>query len=142
MTITARHPDRALLVLRLAVATVFIAHGYAKLFVMGHTAVAGFFTGLGIPLPGLASWAVALLEFGGGLALALGLFTRILALLFVADMLGAIGFALFPHGFLGGFEFEFLLGAGALTLALAGAGAYSLDARLASRSASSRPGAA
>src|SRR5215217_7700119 len=131
MSITARHIDRALLVLRLAVAIVFIAHGYAKLFVMGHGAVTGFFTQLGIPLPGIAAWGVSLLEFGGGLALAAGLFTRVISLLFVADMLGAIALAVLPKGFLGGYELEFLLAATSLTLALAGAGAYSADARLA-----------
>ena len=136
MSLTARHVDRALLVLRLAVAAVFVAHGGAKLFVMGHDAVAGFFTQLGIPLAGVAAWGVALLEFGGGLALGLGVFTRVLALLFVADMLGAIGLAVFPKGFVGGYELEFLLAMAALSLALAGGGAYSIDARVASRSAS------
>jgi putative oxidoreductase len=136
MAITVRNVDRALLVLRLAVAIVFIVHGYAKLFVMGHAGVAGFFTQLGIPLPDLAAWCVALLEFGGGIALALGIFTRALALLFVANMLGAIYFAVFPKGFLGGYELEFLLAATSLSLALAGGGAYSVDARLASRAAS------
>lgn len=133
MSLTARNIDRALLVLRVAVALVFIAHGCIKLFVMGHAGVTGFFTQLGIPLPGIAAWGVALLEFGGGLALAAGLFTRVLALLFVGDMLGAIVLAVLPKGFVGGYELEFLLAASALTLALAGAGAYSVDARLEAR---------
>ena len=131
-----RRTDLGLLVLRLALATVFVAHGCAKLFIMGHAGVTGFFTQLGIPFPGLAAWSVALLEFGGGMALAAGVSTRVLSALFVADMLGAIGFAVLPKGFLGGYELEFLLAAGALTLALTGAGSYSLDARLAARSAS------
>jgi len=139
MSLTAPHINRALLVLRLAVAVVFIAHGCAKLFVFGHAGVADFFTELGVPLPGIAAWGVALLEFGGGLALAAGLFTRVLSLLFVVDMLGAIGFAVFPKGFLGGYELEFLLAAAALSLALAGAGAYSLDARLSAPSGMRTP---
>ncbi len=133
MSFTDRNPDRALLVLRVAVAVVFIAHGCIKLFVMGHDGVTGFFSQLGIPFPGLAAWGVALLEFGGGLALAAGLFTRPLALLFVADMLGAIFLAVLPKGFVGGYELEFLLACSALTLAFAGGGAYSVDARLAAR---------
>lgn len=136
MSPTSRRIDLGLLVLRLAVAVVFIGHGWAKLFVMRHSGVTGFFTQLGIPLPGLAAWSVSLLEFGGGLALAAGIFTRVLSVLFIADMLGAISFALLPKGFMGGYEHEFLLAAGALSLALAGAGSYSLDARLAARSAS------
>jgi len=130
MSITARHPDRALLVLRLALAVIFILHGYQKLFVMGHAGVEGFFTQLGIPLPGIAAWCVALLEFGGGIALAAGLFTRPLALLFVADMMGAICFALLPKGFAGGYEFEFLLAAGSLAVAIGGGGSPSVDERM------------
>lgn len=133
MSITDRHADRALLVLRVAVALVFIAHGCSKLFVLGHAGVTGFFTQLGVPLPGVAAWCIALLEFGGGLALAAGLFTRVLALLFVGNMLVAIALAVLPKGFLGGYELEFLLGMSSLTLALAGGGAYSVDARMATR---------
>jgi putative oxidoreductase len=133
MSITTRHVDRALLVLRLAVAVVFIAHGWMKLFVMGHAGVTGFFAQLGIPLPGVAAWGISILEFGGGLALAAGLFTRPLALLFLCDMLGAIALASFRRGFVGGYELEFLLATGSLALALAGAGAFSVDGRRAAR---------
>ena len=55
MSITDRHTDRALLVLRVTVALVFIAHGCSKLFVLGHAGVTGFFTQLGVPLPGVAA---------------------------------------------------------------------------------------
>lgn len=132
MSITDRHVDRGLFVLRIAVAIIFIRHGHAKLFAMGHEGVTGFFTQLGIPLPGLAAWGVTILEFFGGIALAIGLFSRPLALLFFADMLGAIGFALLPKGF-GAFELEFLLAVVSLAIALAGGGAYSVDARIAAR---------
>lgn len=132
MSITDRHVDRGLLILRVAVAVIFIVHGYAKLFTMGHEGVTGFFTQVGIPLPGLAAWGVAILEFFGGIALALGVFTRPLALLFLVDMLGAIGFVLLPKGF-SGFELEFLLATSSLALALSGAGALSVDAGLPAR---------
>ena len=131
--LTDRNLDRALLVLRLAVAFIFIAHGHDKLFVFGHSGVTGFFASLGIPLPGIAAWCVTLLEFGGGIALAAGLFTRVLASLFCINMLVAIGLAVLPKGFVGGYELEFLLAMGSLALAFAGAGAYSVDARLAAR---------
>jgi len=132
MALTTRSTDRALLVLRLAVAACFIAHGWLKLFTMGHAGVEGFFASLGVPLPGIAAWLVSLLEFAGGLALAVGIFTRALALLFVFDMLAAIALAVLPKGFVGGWELEFLLASSSLCLALAGGGAYSLDAWLAS----------
>jgi putative oxidoreductase len=89
---------------------------------MGHAGVTGFFTQLGIPLPGMAAWGVSFLEFGGGLMLAAGLLTRPLALLFAGDMIAAIGFAVFPKGFVGGYELEFLLAAASVALAVGGAG--------------------
>ena len=127
-----RNQDLALLVARVAIAAVFITHGYMKLFVMGHQGVTGFFTSLGIPLPAVNAWFVSLLEFAGGIALALGLFTQPLALLLAGDMAVAIALALFPKGF-GSYELEMTLGAVALAIGLAGGGRYSLDAQLAGR---------
>ncbi|MCC6316160.1 MAG: DoxX family protein [Gemmatimonadaceae bacterium] len=125
--------DLALLVLRVVTGLTFMVHGHAKLFAMGHEGVTGFFTSLGIPLPGIAAWGVTILEFFGGLALAAGFLTRLLGVLFCIDMVGAIGFALWPKGFMGGFEFELLLGTASIALAFAGGGAYSLDSRLVAR---------
>ena len=130
MTLPKPRIDLGLLVLRLAVAAVFIAHGYMKLFTMGHAGVTGFFAHLGVPLPGPTAWFIAFLEFAGGIALLAGLGTRVIAGLLVCDMVGAISLAVFPKGFVGGYELEFLLGVGALCLALAGPGALSVDARI------------
>lgn len=128
-----RNQDLALLVARVTIAIVFIAHGYMKLFVMGHEGVTGFFTSLGIPLPGVNAWFVSVLEFAGGIALALGLFTQPIALLLAGDMAVAIALALLPKGLVGGYEFELTLGAVALAIGLAGAGRYSLDAQIGDR---------
>src|SRR6186997_367188 len=67
------------LVLRAALGVIFMAHGAQKLFGWfggpGYAATAGFFgEKLGIPVP-LATLAM-LTEFGGGLAVLLGVFTR------------------------------------------------------------------
>lgn len=51
--------------------------------------VTGFFTSLGIPFPALNAPFVAGLEFFGGIALALGLFSRPVALLLFIDMVVA-----------------------------------------------------
>jgi putative oxidoreductase len=118
--------------LRLAVATVFIKHGAQKLFVFGFAGVTGAFTHMGVPLPGVIGPLIALLEFFGGIALALGFLTRLIALGFVCDMLGAILFVLLPKGF-SGYEFEFLLLGSSLALALTGAGRFSVDEMLADR---------
>jgi putative oxidoreductase len=51
--------------------------------------VTDFFTSLGIPAPGASAVFIALLEFAGGLLLALGLGARLVALLLTCDMLVA-----------------------------------------------------
>jgi putative oxidoreductase len=82
-----------------------------------------------------------LLEFFGGIALALGFLTRLIALGFVCDMLGAILLVLLPKGF-SGFELEFLLLGSSVALALTGAGRFSVDALLADRQERNRRGPA
>jgi putative oxidoreductase len=121
------------LVLRVAVGVVFAMHGWQKLTMMGFAGVGGFFGSLGIPAPELAAVAVTLLELVGGIALILGLGTRIAGALLAANMLVALALVHLPNGFFadaGGFEFVFTLFAAAGFFALAGPGAISLDAQL------------
>ncbi len=127
-----------LLVLRIALGVVFIYHGYPKFFkvppIGGAAGFAKFLGMMGIPIPLFFAWVVAVLEFWGGIALVLGLATRWLGLLFAIDMLVAIWKAKAGRGvrFMAmdttGWEFDFVLLAGALALMLLGGGAYSLDA--------------
>ena len=132
-TILPQRLNAALVILRIVVGAIFIAHGAQKLFVFGLAGVVGAFGQMGVPLPAVTGPAIAFLEFFGGIAVVLGLFTRPLGLLLAADMLGAIALVKISKGLVGGYEFELSLLGIALALALAGAGEYSLDRVLAAR---------
>lgn len=119
------------LILRLALGITFFAHGRGKL--KNPAGVAGFFKQIGVPVPLVSAWLVALLETVGAGLLILGVATRVLALGLVIDMLVAlakvrIGKAPFTSGQqVAGWELEFLLLALALALVFTGAGRFALD---------------
>jgi putative oxidoreductase len=128
--------DVALLIGRVLLGVLFIAHGWQKLFTNGVDATAAFFGQMGVPLPTLAAWGAGLVELGGGVALVLGLLTPLAALALLLDMIGAYAFVHAGNGVFideGGFELVGALGAGCLLLIAAGPGRYSVDSRLFSR---------
>jgi putative oxidoreductase len=136
----ARRTDAALAILRVIAGTIFIAHGAQKLFVFGFAGVSGAFGQMGIPFPELMAPFIALLEFFGGIALVIGLLTRLASLGLVFNMLGAIALVHLQGGFFNpaGMEFPLALVGMNLALVLAGAGAYSVDAVLAARRGKTR----
>lgn len=74
--------DFALLILRLAGLALAFGHGWSKVdqLVWGDPTrrIEGI-SELGFPMPGFFAWCLALTEFGGGLLITAGLFTRIAA---------------------------------------------------------------
>jgi putative oxidoreductase len=123
--------DVSLLVLRLAVGSIFAAHGAQKLM-KGVAATADGFENLGIPLPMVAAVVVIAVELGGGIALALGVLTRVAGGLLAIDMLVAMMLVHLPNGFFlpRGVEFVLALFGGSVALAGLGAGAFAVDAAL------------
>jgi len=101
--------DAALLVARIVVGSIFIAHGAQKLFgAWGGPGLAGV-----VQMMGPIGYAVAIGEFFGGLGLLVGFLSRFSAASLIVIMLGAIGMVHGKNGFfLGekpGFEYALAL---------------------------------
>ena len=71
--------DIGYLILRVVLGIILIVAGYFKLFVFGFDGVAGFFTKIDLFATPLLAYLVPLLEFVGGIAILLGVFTRFLS---------------------------------------------------------------
>lgn len=116
----------ALLVLRVVLGAIMIAHGYHKVFGGFHHHME-FVGSLGIP-----SWMAYLsagTEFFGGIAIVLGLFARFFSLAFVIEMGVVIWKVHFKNGLTGqgGYEFPLALAAIALALACFGGGPWGFN---------------
>jgi putative oxidoreductase len=123
--------DAALVLLRVVLGVVFIAHGGQKLFQFGIAGTTAAFADMGVVLPAMTAPVVAFVEFFGGIALVIGLFARVAAAGVAVVMLGAILMVHLPAGFFlpDGMEFALVNFAIAVAIAIVGPGAYSLDAR-------------
>ncbi len=126
--------DIVLLILRLILGVIFIAHGYPKLFVFGIPGFANFLSGLGVPLPGFFAVVVSLVEFVGGIALILGIFSRWAALLLAVNMITAILLVKVKVGLIApmdkpgvGAELDLALLAGTLVVLVFGPGSISVE---------------
>lgn len=128
--------DIGLLLIRALPGVVFMFHGAQKLFGAfggpGIEGFAGWLASMHVPAPALNAWAAALTEFGGGVALLLGLGVRIVGLPLVVTMLVA---SFMVHGGAfsaqnNGMEYPLTLAFIAAGLAFTGAGRISVDALL------------
>ncbi|WP_440103122.1 DoxX family protein [Glutamicibacter mishrai] len=120
----------AQIVLRLAIGFLFAAHGWQKFSQFTLEGTAASFAQMGVPAASIVAPVIATLELVGGIALILGLATRIFGALLALDMVGAIVTAHAQAGVFvadGGFELVLALGAGAAALALMGPGSWALD---------------
>ena len=124
----------AVLVLRIVVAVVFMMHGAQKLFGAfgggGISGTAGFLGSLGLQPATFWAWVVGLVEFGGGLALGIGLLARWVGLLLAINMAVAAIVVHVPNGFFasnGGVEFVLTLFAASLFFIAYGGGRLSVD---------------
>ncbi|MEO7367695.1 MAG: DoxX family protein [Gemmatimonadaceae bacterium] len=138
--LTLKRTDLGLTFLRIVTGVVFAAHGYQKFFTMGIPGVTGFFTQVGAPLPHLSAVLVASIELVGGIALILGLFTRLVAIPLAIDMLMAIVLVHFKNGLTGpmGMELVLVLMSATTALAVAGPGALAIDAIFGGRTVPAR----
>lgn len=121
-----------LLVARVVIGIVFLAHGLQKVN-QGYSATKAGFEGMDVPVPALSAFYATWVETLGGIALIIGLLVPIFGVLLLVNMLGAFVFVHIGNGIYvtdGGWELVGALGAGALVLAVVGAGAYSVDALL------------
>lgn len=118
----------ALLVLRVALGAIMIAHGKEKVFggMAKHIAMVH---SLGVPAPTFMAYLSAGTEFVGGILLVIGLFTRIASFATLIDMLVAIFKVHIKNGFTGQGNYQFPLALGVIAFALIfyGAGPIALD---------------
>ncbi|AMO47146.1 putative oxidoreductase [Kosakonia oryzendophytica] len=119
----------AALLMRLALGILFLAHFSLKFFAFTPAGTAKFFASLG--LPGWLAYITMTVELLGAIALILGVYTRIVAIVLIPILLGAIFTVHGPAGFFftnpnGGWEFPAFWIVGLLVLALTGDGKFAL----------------
>ncbi len=117
--------------LRVGLGGMFLAHGGLKFFVFTPAGTAKFFESVGVPGP--LAYMVLTAEIVGGIALILGVYTRIVAIALVPILLGAIATVHASAGFFfsnpnGGWEFPAFWIVALLVQAMIGDGAFALKA--------------
>jgi putative oxidoreductase len=141
MTLPKPTDDIAVLVARVLLGVVLMAHGLQKLVTDGIGGTTASFQAMGIPLPTVSALYATVAEIGGGLLLLVGLATAVAAILVALDMAGALVFVHISNGVFvqsGGWELVGLIAVVALLIAAVGAGRFSIDGVLAARKRSQR----
>ena len=119
------------LIVRFAVGFVLFMHGWPKL-PLGPEQYATRLAQLGLPNSLFFAWADILIEFLGGIAIMLGLFTRFFAAAAAIEM-AFIAVMYLPNGFSWlnrGYEYVLMWGLVLFAIALRGGGPFSIDRRI------------
>ena len=121
--------DHGIALLRLALGTMFLAHGLMKVLVFTLPGTAAFFQSVGFP--GFTAYIVAPAEVLAGFALLIGFRTRLVAAAMVPVLLGAMSVHL-GNGWVfsapkGGWEYPLYLVIAAIAQSLLGSGTLALD---------------
>ncbi len=126
------------LILRVILGITFFVHGYVK-FSGGIENTVDWFAYIG--LPGSLAYVVAIIELVGGLALIIGLGSKVVSGLLAVIMIGAILKGKLAAGYLGdgtgaGWEFDLALLAMAVAIAMTGSKLLSVDQLLSKKQGS------
>ncbi len=128
--------DLALLIARLGLGGILIAHGWRRWQVLKIPSQVAYLTQFGTPYPEVAAWGATILELVGGIFLVVGALTPLVAAAVVAQQVLTIGYTNWykgPYltdpqgGHLGGYEYNVALGVLALLLVVFGAGRAAID---------------
>src|SRR5215208_116514 len=115
--------DVALLITRVLLGVIMVAHGYQKLVVNGIGRTTAGFESMSIPVAIVSASFVTVVELVGGALLLIGLLTRVVAGLMGVVMAGAAAFVHVRHGVFvsaGGWELVGSIAGAQLALAAAG----------------------
>jgi putative oxidoreductase len=123
-----RSAPYALFLLRVALGVMFVAHALMKYVLFTIPGFAGFLGKVGFPE--FLAWPVFLAELIGGIALIVGFYGRVVAVLLVPVLLGAMVVHI-PNGWVfsapnGGWEYPLFLVIVSVAYALGGDGAFAL----------------
>src|SRR5918911_971315 len=110
--------------LRILAGIAFIIHGLPKL--SNITGTEHFFANM-VGLPAALALPIGLLEVIGGIALLIGVLTRIASILFIIEMIGSTITAKLSKGFVGRYEVDLLLMAVSISLLLTDPGRISVE---------------
>lgn len=121
-------------IIRLSVGIMMIPHGYGKIFNdNGIERTAKFFSSISIEPSIFFAWYVGIIEFVGGICVAIGFLTRLFSIQLVGILFVATFIVHFNNGFLwikGGYEYPLMWMIIMIAVTFRGGGKLSIDNQL------------